>query len=158
MDSPGAPDRSPIGALLRRTMRQAWEPGKWHRLSSCHRQVPRSERRHSHLPAMLTRPGNATWSTQDARASSTAPRFLAITARYARVVASGFLRPCSHSCNVLGLIQNARANSACDIPAPMRMLFTSTSSGSTILREGRDTPPFKCAKSPCRFAQVPCRA
>jgi hypothetical protein len=49
---------------------------------------------------------------QDASASNTASRFLAITARYARVVASGFLRPCSHSCNVLGFRQNARANSA----------------------------------------------
>ena len=33
----------------------------------------------------------------DASASSTAVRFFSITARYARVVASGFLRPCSHS-------------------------------------------------------------
>ncbi len=41
-----------------------------------------------------------------------------MTARYARVVASDFRRPCSHSCSVLGLIQNARANSARDSPRP----------------------------------------
>src|ERR1700691_6235473 len=58
---------------------------------------------------------------QDAKAFNTAWRFLAITARYARVVASGFLRPCSHSCSVLGLMQKVRASCACDIRALVRM-------------------------------------
>jgi len=66
-----------------------------------------------------------------ASASKTASRFLAITERYAGVVASGFLRPCSRSCNVLGLMQNARASSTCDIRALVRMRRTSISSGRT---------------------------
>ena len=69
-----------------------------------------------------------------------------MTARYARVVASGFRRPCSHSWSVLGLMQKARANSACDIRALVRMRFTSTSSGSTIRRIGNLASPFTWAR------------
>src|SRR5579862_7763257 len=83
--------------------------------------------------------------SHDASAAKTALRFLAMTARYARVVASGLLRPCSHSWSVRGLMQNAHANSACDIPAWDRMRLTSTSSGSTTRRVGSLLSPFTWA-------------
>jgi len=68
-----------------------------------------------------------------------------MTARYARVVASGFLRPCSHSWSVLGLMQKARANCACDIRALVRMSLTSTSPGRTTRRVGSIVSPFTWA-------------
>src|ERR1017187_1803546 len=48
--------------------------------------------------------------------------------------------------SVLGFRQNARANSACGIPALVRMRFTSTSSGSTIRRVGNLASPFTWAR------------
>ena len=94
---------------------------------------------------------------QDASASNTAARFLAITARYARVVASGFLRPCSHSCKVRGLMQNARANSAWDIPAMVRIRLTSTLSGSTIRRVGSFVSLSRAPEFPWRCTPASCR-